>query len=82
MSDSGTEPGGEKRSVAVDGSLAVFADGFAAMLLERGYRPRSVRVQLRLLADFSCWLAGEGRDLAELVGREVEGGLHWIYLGS
>jgi len=71
MSDSGTEPGGEKRSVAVDGSLAVFADGFAAMLLERGYRPRSVRVQLRLLADFSCWLAGEGRDLAELSGDDV-----------
>ena len=39
--------------------------------MERGYRPRSVRVQLRLLADLSAWLAGEGREPAELTGDDA-----------
>ncbi|MCA1678253.1 MAG: site-specific integrase [Actinobacteria bacterium] len=46
--------------VAVEGPLAVHAAGFACELVERGYRPRSVVVQLRLLADLSRWLAEEG----------------------
>lgn len=48
------------------------ADGFAAWLLERGYRPRSVRVQLRLLADLSGWLAAHDREPAALTGDDVE----------
>jgi len=57
--------------VLFEGPLAVFAEGFAAWLLERGYRPRSVRVQLRLLGDLSCWLASEGREPAGLTAEDV-----------
>lgn len=51
--------------------MAAFAAGFAAWLVERGYRPRSVRVQLRLLADLSGWLAGEGLEPGELTGADA-----------
>lgn len=40
--------------------LGAYSAGFAAALAERGYRPRSVAVQLRLLADLSRWMAEEG----------------------
>jgi len=40
--------------------LGAYSAGFAAALVARGYRPRSVAVQLRLLADLSRWLAEEG----------------------
>jgi integrase/recombinase XerD len=53
-------------------ALAAHADGFAALLLERGYRPRSVQVQLRLLADLSGWLAAQGREPADLTGDDIE----------
>src|SRR5579863_139633 len=46
--------------VRVSGPLAVFASGFGAELLRRGYRPRSAGEQLRLMADASEWLAGHG----------------------
>jgi len=46
--------------VRVEGPLAPYASGFGACLAERGYRPRSAVVQLRLLADLSRWMAGEG----------------------
>ena len=62
VSELRTEPGG---------SLAVHADGFVAWLVGRGYRPRSVRVQLRLLADLDGWLAGEGREPAALGSDDV-----------
>jgi len=72
VSESRTEPGGQQRfPVLVEGPLAVFADGFAAWLVRRGYRPRSVRVQLRLLGDLSCWLAREGREPAGLSGEDA-----------
>ncbi|MCA1680406.1 MAG: tyrosine-type recombinase/integrase [Actinobacteria bacterium] len=72
MSESRSDLGGEELARAlVEGPLAVFAAGFAAELIERGYRPRSVRVQLRLLADLSAWLAGEGREPAELTGDDA-----------
>jgi integrase/recombinase XerD len=57
--------------VAVEGPLAVHAAGFAAELVERGYRPRSVAVQLRLLADLSRWLAGEGLAPVALTAEEA-----------
>lgn len=69
MSESRGEPAGPERFLAsVGGPLAVFAAGFGAELVGRGYRPRSVRVQLRLLADVSAWLAAEGLEPAELSG--------------
>jgi integrase/recombinase XerD len=57
--------------VAVKGPLAVHAAGFAAELVELGYRPRSVVVQLRLLADLSRWLAEEDLALVALTGQEA-----------
>ncbi|MDQ6774680.1 MAG: site-specific integrase [Actinomycetota bacterium] len=61
----------EERVSVAEGPLALHADGFAVWLVERGYRPRSVRVQLRVLADFSGWLAGERLGPAELTGDEA-----------
>src|SRR4051812_30299477 len=56
------------------GPLAGFAPGFAAELLERGYRPRPAAEQLRLMGYVSGWLAardlGTG-DLTEVVVGEV-----------
>ena len=66
MSESVRELGGLEGSAAAVDPLAGFADGFAAWMVERGYRPRSARVQLRLLADLSRWLAREGCVPAEL----------------
>jgi integrase/recombinase XerD len=48
------------------GPLAVFASGFRAELLGRGYRPRSAAEQLRLMADASEWLAGRGLGAGDL----------------
>ena len=50
----------------VSGPLAAFAAGFGAELLRAGYRPRSAREQLRLMADASEWLAGRGLDACDL----------------
>jgi site-specific recombinase XerD len=66
------EPGGHERTLAlVEGPLASFAVGFVAWLVERGYRPRSVRVQLRLLADLSGWLSDERLEPPELTGDDA-----------
>ena len=62
---------------AVVGRLAGHADGFAAWLFERGYRPRSVRVQLRLLADLSGWLAARDCEPVALTDRDIE-----LFLGD
>src|SRR5436190_19781991 len=69
------------------GPLAGFAPGFAAELLERGYRPRPAAEQLRLMGYVSGWLAardlGAG-DLTEAVvdevmaARRVSGRVHLI----
>ncbi len=40
----------------MEGPLGCYAPGFGALLVERGYRPRSVVVQLRLMAHLSRWL--------------------------
>ena len=55
----------------MEGPLAAYASGFAAELVRLEYRPRSVRVQLRLLADLSGWMAREGREPAELSGEDA-----------
>lgn len=61
----------ERSAVAVTGPLAAHAAGFAAELVERGYRPRSVVVQLRLLADLSRWLTAEGLTPVALTAQQA-----------
>jgi site-specific recombinase XerD len=51
---------GDPSRVCVPGPLAEFADGFAAELARRGYRPSSVAFHLRLMAHLSRWLQGQG----------------------
>ena len=67
--------------------LAPFASGFGAELVRLGYRPRSAREQLRLMADASEWLAGHGLqpwDLTEvrvaelMVARRAAGRAHLL----
>src|ERR1700737_3608413 len=72
MSELREERGGESvRGGVAGGAVALHAGGFAVWLVERGYRPRSVRVQLRLVADFSGWLSGERLEPAALIGDDV-----------
>jgi site-specific recombinase XerD len=52
--------------------LASFAAGFGADLAGRGYRPRSVVVQLRLLAHLSGWLVAQGVEPSVLTVEAVE----------
>ena len=65
MSESRTESGRQEHfPVLFEGPLAVFAEGFVAWLLERGYRPRSVRVSW-VVGAFEP-LAGQGRAWSRL----------------
>ncbi|MCA1699790.1 MAG: site-specific integrase [Actinobacteria bacterium] len=54
------------------GPLARYAPGFGVCLVERGYRPRSVVVQLRLMAHLSRWLAEQRREPSALTGEVAE----------
>jgi integrase/recombinase XerD len=56
----------------VEGPLASYALGFGDHLAERGYRPRSVVVQLRLLAHLSGWLVAQGMEPSVLTVEAVE----------
>jgi integrase/recombinase XerD len=58
--------------VRVTGPLALYAPGFAAELVEVGYRPNAAAVQLRLLAHLSRWLEREGIDPGEVREPEIE----------
>lgn len=71
--------------------MAVFAPGFGAELMRRGYRPRSAGEQLRLMADASEWLAGRGLQAADLtearvaeliVERRAAGRAHLLSVGA
>ena len=48
------------RRVRVVGPLAPYADGFRAVLAERGYAPSSAAGQLQLMAHLSRWLDRRG----------------------
>lgn len=52
--------------VRVDGPLEGHAQAFAAELARHGYRAASVAQQLRLVADLSRWLEGEGLGIGDL----------------
>src|SRR3954453_19050651 len=56
----------------VPGVLAPFAAGFVVELVGSGYRPRSVRGQLELMASLSGWLAEQDLELAALTQEEAE----------
>ena len=56
----------------VQGLLASYAAGFVVELVGRGYRPRSVRCQLALMAHLSRWLTEQGLELAALSQEEAE----------
>jgi integrase/recombinase XerD len=58
--------------VRVCGPLAEHAEGFRAMLAERGYAPSSAAGQLQLMAHLSCWLAGHGRSAGDVTPEAVE----------
>lgn len=58
--------------VGVEGPLARYAPGYGAYLAELGYRPRSVVVQLRLVAHLSRWLEERGLEPSALAGEAVE----------
>ena len=60
------------RSLGMVGPLAVFARGFSADLVRRGYRPGSVAAQLQLMADASRWLAARGVGPGDLTEALVE----------
>ena len=57
--------------LGMSGPLAVFAAGFGVELERRGYRPRSVREQLWLMADVSEWLAVHGLQPVDLTEDRV-----------
>jgi len=52
--------------------LAPFAAGFVVELVGRGYRPRSARGQLELMAHLSRWLAERGLEPGELTQETAE----------
>ena len=58
--------------VGVEGPLARYAPGYGAYLAELGYRPRSVVVQLRLVAHLSRWLEERGLEPSALAAEAVE----------
>lgn len=56
----------------VQGPLAPYAAGFVVELVGRGYRPRSVRGQLELMAHLSRWLAEQGLEPGGLAQETAE----------
>jgi integrase/recombinase XerD len=58
--------------VRVVGPLARYADGFAAVLVQRGYAPRSVAGQLQLMAHLSRWLVQRGLAGSDVTASIVE----------
>jgi site-specific recombinase XerC len=58
--------------VRVVGPLARYADGFAAVLAQRGYAPSSAAGQLQLMAHVSRWLVQRGLAGSDLTPTVVE----------
>lgn len=63
---------GEQRRCRVTGPLEKFASGFAAELVKLGYLPRVVGARVRLMADLSGWMEGEGLDASGLTTSAAE----------
>ena len=58
--------------VRVTGPLASYAPGFITELADAGYTPLSATLQLRLAAEVSRWLTGQGLDAAGLTADTAE----------
>jgi integrase/recombinase XerD len=58
--------------VVVTGPLATYADGFANVLVERGYKPLTVKGQVRLMAHASRWLVANDLTAGDLTEDRVE----------
>jgi len=58
--------------VRVVGPLARYADGFAAVLVQRGYAPSSAAGQLQLMAHLSRWLVQSGLAGSDVTASIVE----------
>ncbi len=58
--------------VRITDPLAIFSTGFADELTRLGYTPGSARLQLRLLAHLSRWLAGQGLGAGDLHANEED----------
>lgn len=62
--------------VRVTGPLEAHAAGFASELARQGYRPIGARNQMRLFAQLSRWLAGEGLCVSQFGPVQVDRFLH------
>jgi site-specific recombinase XerD len=58
--------------VMMAGPLEPYADGFAKVLADRGYKPLTVQGQLRLMARASRWLAAQHLAVKDLTDGRVE----------
>ncbi|MCA1677655.1 MAG: site-specific integrase [Actinobacteria bacterium] len=58
--------------VRVTGPLERFAEGFAAELSRQGYKANSTALQLRLMADVSCWLVAQECEAAALDAEAID----------
>ena len=43
-----------------NGPLCPIIDAYAALVHQRGYKQKTARIQIRLIADFSHWIEGQG----------------------
>jgi integrase/recombinase XerD len=57
--------------VAVQGPLCELAEGFVEVLWVRGYSPRTVETQMRMVRDLSAWLERHDVGLAALDGAVI-----------
>jgi integrase/recombinase XerD len=57
--------------VAVQGPLCELAEGFVELLWGRGYSPRTVETQMRMVRDLSAWLERHDVGLAALDGAVI-----------
>jgi hypothetical protein len=63
---------GHPTRVKVCGPLAPYADGFRQDLAAKGYHPQVTGRHLRLMADLSAWLQGQGRSGDALAAVVIE----------
>ena len=63
--------------VRMSGPLAAYAEGFATVLAEQGYRPGTVTWHLRLMAYVSRWLRAEGVAISTLDPATADAVLAW-----
>src|SRR5258708_40206428 len=59
---------GHPSRIEVTGPLAPYADGFREDLASKGFDPHSVSGQMRLMADLSGWMEGQGHSGDALAG--------------